>query len=86
MNMITLELFKSELHNGKHEFSYYKKDGSLRKATGTLNLDLIPEDMHPKGINVDFNNSNIVRYFDFTVQGWRSVNVDNIVMFNYQSI
>ena len=45
------EDFRKKLSTGVWRFSYFKKEGSIRQARGTLCMDLIPEDQRPKGIN-----------------------------------
>lgn len=69
-------------------FAYYKKDGSIRNAFGTLNMDLIPDEFHPKGeikLNeeVDFTASNL-KYFDLDKNGWRSLPLDSSAVFIFE--
>lgn len=52
-------------------FSYFKKDGKCRSATGTLHEDLIPEGMKPRDASMDKGGT--FRYFDLEKNGWRSL-------------
>ncbi len=45
------ESFRAKLASGVYRFSYFKIDGSIREAVGTLNFDLIPEEHHPKSLS-----------------------------------
>lgn len=35
--------FKNDLKNGEVNFTYKKKDGTIREARGTLKADLLPK-------------------------------------------
>lgn len=61
------------------EFSYMKKDRSLRPAMGTRNLDLIPHDKHPKGNKRDSVYNHTLAYFDLDANGWRSCLAINLI-------
>jgi hypothetical protein len=77
---MTLENLKEQLKNGIVEFSYTKKDGSIRLAHGTTNLDIIKEyNAEPKGASDRQLNDSVVRYFDIDAQGWRSFCSDNLI-------
>ena len=72
------------LNKGLVSFRYVKKNGDTRNAVGTLNMKLIPSPHHPKGmVNVQSSMVNgapgLVRYFDFTVQDWRSLYCDEVI-------
>lgn len=75
--MITVkpEELREMLHMGRVIFSYKKKDGSTRGALGTLNMEHIPEEFHPKDSseNIEYKN---LRYFDIQKNGWRSISGD----------
>ena len=75
---INIDDFKKALHEGKVKFSYTKKNGDLREAQGTLNLDIMGEDNKPKGTGYEISDSNI-RYFDLNSGGWRSFITDNLI-------
>lgn len=77
---MNIEELKKKLHEGPVKFSYKKKDGSIREALGTLKLDIIPEEHHPK--NNDSAGYNVVmftRYYDLNSAGWRSFRNDSLI-------
>ena len=65
--------FKKQLHSGIVSFSYEKKDGSLRKAHGTLQnvQNLI------KGTGLE--SCKTIRYFDLDANAFRSFKVENFI-------
>ena len=69
------------LSEGIVTFSYWKKDGSIREAKGTLNELLIPLDQRPKGSPLATPNYDAVSYFDLDKQGWRSFSVTCFIGF-----
>lgn len=79
------EGFRKKLQNGIYDFSYFKTDGTIREARGTLCLDLIPEQDHPKG---DMSDGlaiepapGVFTYYDLVARGWRSFRCDNFIGF-----
>lgn len=63
-------------------FSYWKKDGTIREAHGTLNSALIPEDKRPKGDSKPRKpNYLCFAYFDVDKQEWRSFTLDKFIGF-----
>ncbi len=75
---VNISKFKKALHDGKVKFSYTKKDGSVRDAVGTLNIDVMGKENTPKGTGYEIMDSNI-RYYDLNSEGWRSFIVDNLI-------
>ena len=91
------ESFRKKLSTGVWRFSYFKKDGHIREAVGTLCMDLIPEDKRPKGINSEALNgtggalnraepaAGVFSYYDLLADGdtgaWRSFRLDNFIGF-----
>jgi len=83
------EDFRKKLSTGVWRFSYYKKDGSIREAVGTLCMDLIPEDKRPKSLSsapdVRPENYDTFPYYDLYADGdcagWRSFRLDNFIGF-----
>ena len=70
--MEKLEELKKRLHEGIVEFTYIKKDGTERKAKGTLNLDTI-EKLGGKLPTGQINPPSwTTRYFDVEKEEWRS--------------
>ena len=77
--------FRNKLATGVYRFSYFKIDGSIREAVGTLNPDLIPEEHHPKSLSAARSDSSEIYssfcYFDLDQQGWRSFRIDLFIGF-----
>ena len=77
-------------------FHYRKKDRTLRKATGTTCLDLIPTDSLPKGPTAPLPEGSCpdglrggrvrpegyVNYYDFTVGGWRTLRLAHVTSYS----
>lgn len=82
INMETKEVnineFKKALHKGVVEFKYKKKNGEIRSAKGTLNIEVMGEDNAPKGTGYDIVDDNI-RYYDLNSEGWRSFIPENLI-------
>ena len=81
---LTAEQWQQEFRQLLNEtivtFHYRKKDRTLRKATGTTCLDLIPTDSLPKGIGAPAPKGQ-VRYYDFTVGGWRTARLAHVTSY-----
>ena len=82
------EHFRDMLASGVYRFSYFKKDGSIREARGTLCPDLIPEDQRPKNdkmVNEKMVNQSTFCYYDLYADGdtggWRSFCLDLFIGF-----
>ena len=77
------ESFRAKLASGVYRFSYFKKDGGIREARGTLCADLIPEENMPKsGMDPGaVEPVNTFRYYDIDAPGWRSFCLDNFIGF-----
>jgi hypothetical protein len=73
------------LASGVYRFSYFKKEGHIREARGTLCPDLIPEEHHPKSLSaarsVNSENSSSFSYYDLIAGGWRSFCLDLFIGF-----
>ena len=84
------ESFRAKLASGVYRFSYFKIDGSIREAKGTLNGVLIPAEDLPKS---GADNSSLparrdsaevyssIPYYDLDAQAWRSFRLDNFIGF-----
>ncbi len=58
-------------------FSFKKKNGTTRKAIGTLNMELIPTAKQPNnGISKP---STVVTYFDLEKMDWRSFSATSLL-------
>ena len=76
---------RTKLSTGVWRFSYFKKEGSIRQARGTLCMDLIPEEHHPKSLSsapdVRPENYGTFNYYDLDAAGWRSFRLDLFIGF-----
>lgn len=81
MNDVNAEEMKNLLSLRLVKVTFKKKDGDLREMVCTTNLNLIPEQFHPKGkIQLsEETKSTSIRVWDVTAQGWRSFLVDNVI-------
>ena len=83
------EDFRKKLSTGVWRFSYFKKDGSIREAVGTLDMSRIPEDKRPKGDMSDGAArepaAGVFPYYDLYADGdcagWRSFRLDLFIGF-----
>ena len=77
------ESFRNKLRSGIYRFSYFKKDGGIREAVGTLDPALIPDDILPKsGMDPDaLAPASTFRYYDLIAGGWRSFCLDLFIGF-----
>jgi hypothetical protein len=73
MNQISADELRANLRAGVLEFAFTKKDGTLRLAKGTTQLDQIPSASHPTGARA--SSANQVPFFDLEKQEWRSVSI-----------
>lgn len=72
-----LHYFRKMLQAGIVWFSYRKINlyiltSVIRPARGTLNLELIPKEFHPKNSPDYKPNYSTISYFDLDAMGWRS--------------
>ena len=77
------ESFRAKLRTGIYLFSYFKKDGDIREAVGTLDPALIPDDILPKsGMDPEaLTPASTFRYYDLYANGWRSFCLDLFIGF-----
>ena len=76
--MENLAELKKKLHEGVVEFTYIKKDGSERKAKGTLNFEIIEELGGPIPTGQITPPVYTTRYFDIEKEEWRSFLNDSL--------
>ena len=69
------EHFRQWLAEGLVEFTYLKRDNSIRDARGTLNEHLIPLEDRPKGSKPRVVHYEIVTYYDIDRKAWRSFDI-----------
>ena len=74
-----VEKLKEMMRAGNVSFTYLKKDGTERHATGTLSTDIIPSENQPKSEGERNMSEDILRYYDVDKEGWRSCIKANIV-------
>ena len=86
MKSLEESLLRKALAEGMVSMRYVKKNGDTRNAVGTLCLRLIPLDKHPKSPLLPPPEGGgpkmppgLVKYFDFTVQDWRSLYCDEVI-------
>lgn len=84
---------RKALAEGMVSMRYVKKNGDTRNAVGTLCLRLIPLSSHPKKSDEGEEGHKgpkeeckgiegppgLVRYYDFTVQDWRSLYCEEVI-------
>ena len=79
------ERFRKMLSQGVWQFSYFKKEGGIRQARGTLDMSLIPEDQRPKGIERSQTTNDqrpmTFPYYDLDKNAWRSFCLDLFIGF-----
>ena len=76
------ENLRTKFRSGIWRFSYFKKEGGIREARGTLDMSLIPEDRHPKGDPSDvLAPAGTFSYFDLDKNAWRSFCLDLFIGF-----
>lgn len=56
-------------------FSFVKRNGDLRQVSATTKNNLIPKDLRPASSKS--NGENSVRFFDLSINAWRSVSADS---------
>ena len=64
-----VNLMQELLHDNVIEFTFLKKDGSIRKATGTLCGEILPKNDNPTGKKAS---ENVITYFDMEANALRS--------------
>ena len=77
------EDFRNKLRTGAWQFSYFKTDGTIRMARGTLSPAAIPEDKKPKILYSvsGIENYGVFTYWDLDRGAWRSFRLDNFIGF-----
>ena len=59
---------------------FVKKDGEERDMVCTRQIDRVPEELRPKGTGRP-EPENTIRVFVPQAEGWRSINVDTVKLF-----
>ena len=79
INLEYIDKFKRALHQRIIEFTYKKKNGDIRNAHGTTNINLIGQENSPKSIDGKTGPDNQIRYYDTDYNGWRSFLIENFI-------
>ena len=77
-NMSKVEILRELLHKGAVEFTFKKKDGTIRPATGTTNPSLYTYER--KGGSSPA--PDMIVYWDMEKNGWRSFHESQLVDIN----
>ena len=79
--MDKIEQLKEMMRHNVVSFKYQKKNGEIREAHGTLNLDNVPEMDQPKGTGTG-STEEYTKYYDVDKEGWRCFQNDQFIGFN----
>ena len=77
VNATSVRALTKALDTSVVRFYFKKKDGSMREALGTRNLDLIPKEENPGHLG-DVSNKSTV-YWDLEERAYRSVSNSSLV-------
>lgn len=75
-----INIIQEMLCNGVVEFTYTKKNGEERKATGTKCFDtrIVGDNfIEPKGTGTE--KTGVISYWDIEKEGWRSFGIESLV-------
>ena len=79
------ENLRTKFRSGIWRFSYFKKEGGIREARGTLDFSLIPEEHRPKTLSAaprdSAENYATFSYYDLDKNAWRSFCLDLFIGF-----
>lgn len=79
-----------EIKEALHQYpllviNFTKLDGTARALRSTLNSELIPADMIPKGEKKLNLSEDAIRVYDVENKGWRSFRVDSVTSIKVES-
>ena len=74
-----LEILKDKMLNGIATFSFFKKDGTIRVAKGTLKTDLLPPMDEQEEKRERKTNENLQVYYDVEKNAWRCFTKSNLI-------
>ena len=72
------------MKTGIVRFSYFKQDGSIREARGTLCASLVPDDKKPHPVTDNpspVTSFKTIPYYDLDRQDWRSFRITDFIGF-----
>jgi len=68
---VTIDELRNLLRQKILNFEFIKLNGEIRPAKGTLRMDYVPTDQHPKGIRP--SSPKVATFYDLDKMDWRSV-------------
>jgi len=71
MKQVSPKVLHTRLKKGVVVFMFEKKNGTMRIAQGTLQMDRVPPEYHPQGIKEPTPLQ--INYFDTVKNQWRSM-------------
>ena len=71
--------FRGWLRDGVVQFSYIKRDRSIREAKGTLNDVLIPLEDKPQNEPTSTPNYAVMTYYDLDKKAWRAFRITDFL-------
>ena len=77
--MTQKEFVQTLRENFETKFKFQKNDRTEREARGTLNFDMIPKELTPKGTQTWEDPDDIVKYWDLDKEAWRSFRWDQFI-------
>ena len=85
--IVFIDQLRKALNQGVVNFTFIKKDGTLRHARGTTSPHLIPTDNTPKGARTPsvqaLYEQQVVTFYDIDKKGWRSMQISTIWSVSY---
>lgn len=78
------EVLCNSLKNGETHFTFIKKDGTLRKAVGTINLDMVPDadKQFSNSMEEKSERTDQTSYYDLEKNAWRCCKYASVVEIN----
>ena len=74
--------FNEALKDGVVKFSFWKKDGSIREATGTKNMLLIPFENRPQALSPEsVSPVQTIAFYDIDKKDWRCFSITHFIGF-----
>ena len=87
MKTIKVNDFRTLLRNNKEvNFTFKKKDGTLREAKGTTEISILENNYAvPSGIG-NVTPIDVVKFFDINKLEWRSARIESITSINGEDV
>lgn len=77
LKAVSPKVLHTKLRKGTVSFMFQKKDGTMRIAQGTLQLDKVPSHLQPRGLKEPTPLQ--INYFDTVKMQWRSMSSNTII-------